>query len=82
MTGITVDPMIVVAAFRYALGRSTYVVTDVTDCIQRNASTLPRPDRALMVREIREAISGGRAGMSMDVAAWERTLERLDKEQP
>lgn len=41
MTGITVDPIIVFAAFRYALGRSTYIVTDVADCVQRNATAMP-----------------------------------------
>jgi hypothetical protein len=82
MTGITVDPIIVFAAFRYALGRSTYIVTDVTDCIQRNASALPASDRAVMVREVRQAIADGRAGMPSDVAAWELTLERLSKGQP
>lgn len=82
MTEIAVDPIIVFAAFRYALGRSTYIVSDVTDCIQRNASALPALDRAVMVREVRQAIADGRAGMPLDIAAWELTLERIIKEQP
>lgn len=82
MNGIDVDPIIVFAAFRYALGRSTYITNDVTDCIQRNANALPASDRANMISEIREALLTGQAGMPMDVAAWQRTLERLSKEQP
>jgi hypothetical protein len=80
LTGISVDPIVVFAAFRYALGRSTYITSDITDCIQRNASALPATDRAVMVREIREAIVTGQAGMPTDVDAWQRTLERLSKE--
>jgi hypothetical protein len=79
MPNITVDPIILFAAFRYALGRSTYIVIDVTDCIQRNATALPTSDRAVMAREIRDAIQGGQAGMPMDVAAWKYTLERIEQ---
>lgn len=77
---ITVDPIVVFAAFRYALGRSTYIVSDVADCIIRNAQVLPRQDRLQMIREIEEAISTGRAGASMDASEWNNVRERLRKE--
>lgn len=74
---IGVDPIIIFAAFRYALGRMTFIVSDVSDCIERNADKIPRADRGAMIREIAQAIREGQAGMPMDVEIWQRVEARL-----
>ncbi|HPE06222.1 MAG TPA: hypothetical protein PLW50_00720 [Smithellaceae bacterium] len=65
-------------AFRYALGRSTYVVGTLVDIIGSNWDQMSPLHREMYKREIREAIDRGRAGMEMDVNAWKRILELED----
>lgn len=43
-------------AFRYTLGRMTYSVHDVAPVIARKAAEISPKTRALMVKEISEAI--------------------------
>ena len=62
-------------AFRYALGRMSYCVHTVVNEIISNWITLDRGDQMLYQKEIRKAISGGRAGMKMGVESWELVLE-------
>ena len=63
-----------ILGFRYALGRSTYVVADVVDLLERNWKAMDEYNRALIVREIGSAIDNGRAGMDIDVILWNRVL--------
>lgn len=65
-------------AFRYALGRSTYVVGTIADIIGSNWDQIVPVQREMYKREIREAIDRGRAGMDMDVKAWEKILKLAD----
>jgi hypothetical protein len=63
-------------AFRYALGRRTYAVSDVADALIEHAGTL-RPDwQVQIVERIDEAISDGSAGDAMDVERW-REVQRV-----
>lgn len=48
------DPAILVYAFRYALGRSSYAVGDVISALLR--ADLPDNDRRMIVREINGAL--------------------------
>ncbi len=41
-------------AFRYALGRHTYAVSDVSDYLIRNKSDIGGATRAMICREIKE----------------------------
>lgn len=48
------DSLILICAFRYALGRRTYVVNTVCREILNNWYSIPPSDRELIVREILE----------------------------
>ena len=62
-------------AFRYALGRKTYVVSQVSDHIIKHWDEIPTKDQIQMKEEIREAMRMGRSGWLVDQDAWERILE-------
>lgn len=74
------NDLLLFCAFRYALGRKTYIVDAVIDEIKNNLSKLNKNSKKAMIREIAEAIASGNAGMSIDVASWEGLLERLKYE--
>lgn len=64
-------------AFRYALGRMTYAVSDVANEIIRNAKEIPRADRCNMINEITEALDSDGAGMELDRQNWEKVRKVL-----
>lgn len=57
-------------AFRYALGRRTYVVDSVAKEIERLAPEISEKTRHRMIAEIDEAINTGNSGMQMDTNRW------------
>lgn len=61
-------------AMRYALGRKTYVVGSVTNELIENWDNFREGDKKVMIKEIKEAIEKGRAGMDMDVRNWNKIL--------
>jgi hypothetical protein len=63
-------------AFRYALGRRTYVVDSVASEIERNVSDISTKTLRRFIIEINEAIQEQSAGMEMDARRW---LECRDK---
>lgn len=66
-------------AFRYALGRMTYIVSTVTDLLIKAAKdgTLDEVNRDLMAREIKRALDAGEVGMPCDQLEWQRLLNVL-----
>jgi len=62
-------------AFRYALGRMSYVVSDVVDHLKEVWGGLEPNYQDLIKKEIDEAIKMGVAGMTMDVQKWREILE-------
>lgn len=73
---IVVDEDIIFLAFRYALGRATYVVLDVVEVLTANWDKLSPHIRALIHKEIEEAIIRERAGWkTVDVPEWEKILK-------
>ena len=64
--------LILLAAFRYALGRKTYIVGAVVDAI------LEKERSEFFIKtiqgEIWQAIETGNAGMECDIRQWERLL--------
>ncbi len=71
---ITCDSLTAVCAFRYALGRRTYVVDHVARWLIANRDKLDANDRALIVREIDQQQERG-LGDACDVADWMRVRE-------
>lgn len=74
---ITVEPIMLMYAFRYALGRPSYSVGDVADALIAHASDL-RPDwRRQIIRDIDEAIEEGRAGDFDDAQRWRHVADLI-----
>lgn len=69
------DRLILIAAFRYALGRHSYIPSVVAGVLEQCWADLTEHDQRLIKREIAEAIERGHAGMDCDVATWRRVLE-------
>jgi len=65
-----------ICTFRYALGRSTYIVSEVVDELIEHWDEFKEWERNMMCNDINHAIERGVAGMEMDVKEWQRVLER------
>lgn len=74
---IGIDDGILFNAFRYSLGRRTYVVSETAKAIKMNVSRIQPKLRTKMIEEIEEAIRDGHAGMQMDVDEWRAVAEAL-----
>lgn len=68
------DAEILFYAFRYALGRMTYVSSVVSDYIIKHWDLITRHTQDMIKMEIKAAIRMGTAGMEMDVKLWQRIL--------
>lgn len=65
-------------AFRYALGRKTYVVSEVVAYLNNNWFKLDSVIRKQIQNEIKEAIEKDEAGMEVDKKDWKKVLEWRD----
>ena len=69
--------LILICAFRYALGRRTYVVDSIVKAIHNEWGALNENDKELMVREILEYKSRfGQIGDVFDEDAWMSIVDR------
>ena len=73
----TDDMLVLMCAFRYALGRRTYIVSFVVNEIISNWNELPIYMRQLVHNEINEAIKYDTIGDECDLQSW-RTVLALD----
>jgi hypothetical protein len=71
---ITVDAGMLLCAFRYALGRRTYVVSEVTDWLKIHWDAMA-PWHKQIHDDITHAIEHGIAGDDCDVKSWREILE-------
>lgn len=69
---------IIFYAFRYALGRKTYAVSDVVSYIIEHWHEINIRERSAMKKEIEKAIYSDHAGMDIDVEEWKKILELQD----
>ncbi len=67
-------------AFRYAIGRKSYCVSDVVDIVRKHIDKLDIQTREKMSHEIVVAINADKAGMKMDVNEWRKLLGVLRHE--
>lgn len=74
---ILVDPGVLLSAFRYALGRATYIVGDTARELIAHRDALPQHWRDQIVRDIDLAIGGDRAGMDCDARQWARVADAM-----
>ena len=72
--------IVVFCAFRYALGRMTYMPSIVAEFIQTNIKDIKTSDIRLMIKEIEEANEDNLLGMDFDVRMWLRLKDFLEEE--
>lgn len=68
---------IIFCAFRYALGRQTYITGMVGDLIKEYKYYLSKDCKELMIKEINWAIENNRAGSDIDIEEWLDVLHEL-----
>lgn len=66
---------LILCAFRYCLGRSTYFVFAITEHIVEKWDTISVRIRKAIVEETTEAIERGHAGDEVDCDLWKAVLE-------
>ncbi len=76
---IEVEETILFWAFRYALGRMTYVVGDVGDHIIRNTEKISWETKKKIIGEIREKEYKNELGMECDKKKWLEVKDSLIK---
>ncbi len=72
--------IVIVGAFRYALDRSTYVVSSTCNVIEAVVEDMPTGQLELIEREINAAIKSESIRMQMDLDRWKQCLEVVSNE--
>ncbi len=73
---------ILLCAFRYSLGRTTYITGDCADWLRRYWSIMPASWQKQIHSDITQALASGRAGHKCDEDAWRTVLQLPLKEEP
>ncbi len=68
---------LMVCAFRYAIGRKTYIVNTIADILIEHKDKLGDGARLGIVRDIHRDIAIENVGMECDKREWLRVLEAL-----
>ncbi len=77
MTEFKIKPELFFYAFRYALGRKTWVPGEVARMITANIDLMPVEICKQMIKEITEAETAKRLGMDVDAITWKDLREVL-----
>lgn len=83
------DGLMAIAAFRYCLGRQSYIVGDCADWLREQWPSLPRNVQSVIERDLREAfarddearLNGENVkplGWDCDRAEWQSVLDVID----
>jgi|GEM_PF-2836034 len=59
-----------ICAIRYCFGRMTYMPSLIVDATKANWSLLTPQDRAIILKDVAQAIQDGRLGMDCDKQMW------------
>ena len=73
---IKVSELTLVASFRYALGRRTYIVSEVVENILKNWNNLSQNMKIKMKEEIKEVIENNTFGDQIDLENWKQIVEK------
>ncbi|MDD3324229.1 MAG: hypothetical protein PHN38_03800 [Sulfurospirillaceae bacterium] len=76
-SAIKVSELTLLASFRYALGRQTYIVSEVVENILTNWQILSQNTKNKMKTEIEEAIENNSIGHDIDKEQWYKIIELL-----
>jgi hypothetical protein len=71
---------LMVCAFRYALGRSSYIAYTISDLLVRHKDKLFAQSKESILRDIKRAFDTNNYGMEMDRAVWEKLKEELEND--
>jgi DNA replicative helicase MCM subunit Mcm2 (Cdc46/Mcm family) len=77
---IKVSELTLLASFRYALGRQTYIVSEVVENILANWQILSQKVKDKMKEEIEEAIKNNSIGLEIDKEKWNKIIEASNNE--
>lgn len=71
--------ILLISAFRYSLGRSSYVPSVIIDIIENNTKQVRESTLKLFINEIeeRKRIGLNSLGMSVDIESWLGLQEKL-----
>ena len=75
-------PALILAGFRYCLGRMTHVSSSCASILIETWDKLPADIQATIASEISLALAGNGAGMSSDVESWAAVLSRSAGTEP
>jgi len=70
---------LIFCAFRYCLGRMTYIVSQMCDYLVDHWTDIEPAYQKMIHKEIEEALELGRAGMEQDQDSWIECLKRIDE---
>ena len=74
-TTIKVSELTLLASFRYALGRQTYIVPEVVENILANWQVLSQNAKDTIKAEIKETIENSIIGHDLDKESWNKIIE-------
>ena len=76
------DELVAIAAFRYALGRRTYIVSAICEFLISQKDNLADWAKRSVVKEIKTAIDESRAGDEVvDVPEWQKVIKAFENEK-
>lgn len=70
--------LLILSAFRYALGRMTYIVPVVANVIRESKDELDNQATDMIIQEIEEAEKRDGLGMECDIEVWLRLKKELE----
>lgn len=71
--------LITLAAFRYALGRRSYIVSEVIEWIEKYWDEIAVQTKKIIIEEVEQAVMLSCAGDECDQKSWEMFLEFAHK---
>ena len=75
---LEVSELTLLASFRYALGRQSYIVSEVVENVLKNWKYLSKKFKTKIKEEIEEALKNNNTGSYTDVEQWSRILKQQD----
>ncbi len=75
-----IEPWMIISAFRYSLGRRTYVVSECVDWLTENWQWVNESTKKIILREIKEAIDSNLCGDPCDCSDWREILTLSEKQ--
>jgi hypothetical protein len=70
---------LIICAFRYALGRKTYITSTIAELILKYKHLLDDNHCEVIIRGIWRAFETNNYGMEMDKEIWQKVLNKLEE---